>query len=153
MNCYEYPERLGVDRWMVMIGARQITEGPCCVIDAGTALTIDMIHGNGKHLGGLIVPGLSLMFGCLESGTAIPGYAEQLSDNNLGCSTNTAIQLGCLRALAGVVEKTLHDTGLVDPKVLLTGGDATLLASVVNYPLTIVPDLVLQGLLQFTDTD
>ena len=56
-NAYPQPQSLGVDRWLALIAARQLAPGWACVIDAGTALTIDALDAAGLHLGGLIIPG------------------------------------------------------------------------------------------------
>src|SRR5690606_2659551 len=58
INAYAAPERLGADRWLALIAARRIEPGAVCVVDCGTAITIDVMHADGVHLGGLIMPGL-----------------------------------------------------------------------------------------------
>jgi type III pantothenate kinase len=60
-NAYHEPRKLGADRWAALIGARHLVKGPACVIDCGTAITIDALAADGRHLGGLIIPGLALM--------------------------------------------------------------------------------------------
>ncbi len=69
-NLYENPVRLGVDRWCALIGARAITTAPCVVVMAGTATTVDTLDGDGRFLGGLILPGLELMRRSLARDTA-----------------------------------------------------------------------------------
>ena len=44
---YKRPRRLGVDRWAAMIGARAQVDGVLCVVDAGSAITIDAIDQAG----------------------------------------------------------------------------------------------------------
>jgi type III pantothenate kinase len=58
-NGYQEPERLGVDRWLALIGAAGITRQNCFVIDAGSAITIDLLGSDGRHLGGAILPGVN----------------------------------------------------------------------------------------------
>ena len=69
-NLYENPVLLGVNRWCALIGARALTAAPCVVVMAGTATTVDTLDGDGRFLGGLILPGLDLMRRSLARDTA-----------------------------------------------------------------------------------
>ena len=69
-NGYSNPAQLGVDRWLAVIGAFHRHRDACCVVDAGTALTIDGVDATGQHLGGFIVPGPRLMVESLLTGTS-----------------------------------------------------------------------------------
>ena len=75
-NGYDHPTRLGVDRWVALIGARHrvLERGaarPALVVMVGTAVTVDALDENGRFLGGLILPGFGLMLRALEMGTAL----------------------------------------------------------------------------------
>lgn len=147
-NCYSHPERLGVDRWLAMIAARSLCSSSFCVVDAGTALTIDLVDVSGQHTGGVILPGLTMMMQSLKSGTAIPAYNENLTGKQLGCSTTEAMRLGCLHAQAGAIERILSTVASEDCELLLTGGDARLVGSAVHYTHRTIEHLVLLGLLE-----
>ena len=149
-NCYSHPERLGVDRWLAMVAARTLCSASFCVVDAGTALTIDLVDVSGRHAGGMILPGLTMMMQSLKSGTAIPAYDEILTGKQLGCSTTEAMRLGCLHAQAGAIERILSTVASDDCELLLTGGDARLLGSAVHYTHRTIEHLVLLGLLEMT---
>ena len=70
-NAYAEPWRLGVDRWVAMIGARQLFPGEAlCLVSVGTALTLDLLAASGRHHGGAIVPGPALMVQTLLERTA-----------------------------------------------------------------------------------
>ena len=74
-NGYEYPHRLGADRWTALAGARSrvLAAGPArpaLVVMVGTAVTVDALDTEGHFLGGLILPGFGLMLRALEMGTA-----------------------------------------------------------------------------------
>ena len=74
-NGYDHPNRLGVDRWVALVGARQrvLAMGPArpaLVVMVGTAVTVDALDATGRFLGGLILPGFGLMLRALEMGTA-----------------------------------------------------------------------------------
>ena len=70
-NAYRDPAQLGVDRWLAIVAAHRDPGGACCVVDVGTAATIDAVRGDGQHLGGFIVPGPDLMVGSLLRGLAV----------------------------------------------------------------------------------
>ena len=69
-NSYRRPRRLGVDRWVAMIGAFSEFASSLCVVDAGTAVTIDTLDKSGQHLGGQIIAGLEMMTNALRDGTS-----------------------------------------------------------------------------------
>lgn len=68
-NGYENPEQLGVDRWLALIGAHLMEKGMLCIVDCGTAITLDVLSANGHHQGGLIMPGVTTMQIALKSDT------------------------------------------------------------------------------------
>ncbi len=153
-SSYAQPRKLGVDRWMAMLGARSEVKGSFCSIDAGTAVTIDVVDGSGAHLGGQIMPGLALMNRALERDTGKITLFSRLprrSGKNLptlGKSTRTAVSIGTLNAVCGAVERTLRKMReeRLRPKIILTGGDAPYLLKQLDGDLIHRPHLVLQGL-------
>ena len=68
-NGYEEFERLGLDRWLAMLGGFHLAAGACLVLDFGTAVTADFIAADGQHLGGFICPGMPLMRNQLRTHT------------------------------------------------------------------------------------
>jgi type III pantothenate kinase len=152
-NAYPQPANLGVDRWLAVIGAHALERGAVfCVVSAGTALTIDGVDADGRHLGGLIVPGPDLMISSLLRNTSeIAQRAQQgstgdglFADNTLG-----AIRQGAEHALGALVERAFEamrrELGQT-PKLLLTGGASDRLEKSIGLPYRVVVDLVLQGL-------
>lgn len=151
-NAYPQPGKLGVDRWLAMIGAHALERGAVCIVSVGTAMTIDGVTADGTHLGGVIVPGPDLMIGSLLTNTSdIAQRAQQgaagdglFADNTLG-----AIRQGAEHALAALVERavgTMRRTLNETPKVLVTGGASDRVEKALGVPYRAVPDLVLQGL-------
>jgi type III pantothenate kinase len=67
---YRDPAQLGADRWAALVAAHAAGGGHKLVVNAGTALTVDALTGEGRFLGGLIVPGPALMRRSLDRGTA-----------------------------------------------------------------------------------
>ena len=154
-NGYEHPNRLGVDRWVALIGAwhRVIAQGPArpaLVVMVGTAVTVDALDQSGRFLGGLILPGFGLMLRALEMGTAglkaPTGEAVEFPTN-----TSDALMSGGADALAGAVErmhrKLLRRTG-AEPMLIMSGGAAVKLAPISELPFETVDTLIFEGLLQ-----
>ncbi|MCQ4348413.1 type III pantothenate kinase [Pseudomonas stutzeri] len=137
-NGYLEPTRLGVDRWLAMLGAYHLAGKACLVIDLGTAVTADFIQADGRHLGGYICPGLPLMRAQLRTHTRRIRYdddeARQAVETLLpGGSTAEAVERGCRLMLRGFVrEQCLAAAELLgnDFDVFLTGGDASLVEGV-----------------------
>lgn len=155
VNGYETPERLGVDRWMALIAARRRTRGPVLVVSAGTALTVDALVASGTFLGGLIVPGVTLMRTALAQGTA--GVAP-----GVGCceafprNTDDAVHSGVIAALCGAIRtQYAHLATLAGepPHCLLTGGDAALLHPHLQLDAERVAELVLEGIDEVASTE
>ena len=108
-NAYEYPEKLGVDRWLCLIAARHYWTESVCIVDCGTAITIDAMDRNGCHLGGLICPGLNLMKQSLSKGTANLQLSAQSGLPNLARNTSDAIDNGALYAVIGLIKSVIAD--------------------------------------------
>lgn len=153
VNSYRQPRRLGVDRWVAMIGARAEFRSPCLVVDAGTAVTLDALDAGGRHLGGQIIPGVSLMATSLASETSdIPPVQRKASGGGsmdmFASTTAAAVGQGALNAVAGSIERAwriLREQG-GDPEVVLTGGDASRILKSLDDAVHHRPHLVLQGL-------
>jgi len=154
-NRYRQPEQLGVDRWVALIGARGLTSSAACVVDCGTAVTVDALSAEGEFLGGAVFPGLRLLRDSLVRGTAgIPANEGDATDC-LARSTADGVAAGTLFGLAGAVERLIDEyrrTLGATMRVFLTGGDAPALAARLRAAHTPVPDLVLKGLARIADT-
>ena len=152
INAYTDPTQLGSDRWAAVIAAHHGWQDNLCVIDAGTALTLDLLRSDGHHLGGYILPGLRLMQHCLLEGTEIPISTDSVilaSDSKVGDNTISCITNGALQATCGLVERSVTQfQQQCNDKVqcILTGSDSQRLADNLTIPNVIEPDLVLRGL-------
>jgi len=146
---YERPERLGVDRWLALIAAHRICPGPVLVIDAGTAITYDLLLEDGSHLGGLITAGIEMMRDRLIADTRIPRVEPAESVAPWATDTGTAIAVGSIQAPAALAERLFHrltERSGKAPWCILSGGDAERLLPALHLPIQRSPDLVLQGL-------
>ncbi|HET6493199.1 MAG TPA: type III pantothenate kinase [Burkholderiales bacterium] len=145
---YGDPAQLGSDRWAALIGAWHLFNGPCVVVNAGTAMTVDALSGEGLFLGGIIVPGIELMRTALAHSTAQLGL-EEGRFTYFPDGTADAIMSGAINALAGSIERMVRfmaETGEGTALVVVSGGAAALLAPHLNARAEFVDNLVLEGL-------
>jgi type III pantothenate kinase len=151
-NAYPDVWRLGVDRWVAIIGAYAAYRQALCVVSIGTAATIDGVDAGGQHLGGLIVPGPDLMVSSLLTNTS--GIAERAATGSVGegvFANNTlgAIHQGSLHAIAALAERAVTamqaQFGQV-PRLILTGGRSDDVGRVISHEHVLISDLVLRGL-------
>ena len=153
-NSYRQARRLGVDRWAAMIGARTESKAALCVVDAGTAVTIDALDRDGQHLGGQIIPGLHIMTKSLKNHTnGLEKLGKRPVDAGRGMalfanSTSRAVQTGTLNAICGAIDRgvrILRAEGY-RPAIVLTGGGASRILKQLDGKVIHRPHLVLQGL-------
>ena len=154
-NGYDYPARLGADRWVAMIGAwhRALRQGPTrpmVVVMVGTAVTVEAIDTNGKFLGGFILPGHGIMLRALESGTAglhVPtGEVCEFPTN-----TSDALTSGGTYAIAGAVERMVQHVRShcgAEPACVMTGGAGWKMAPSMSVQFELVDNLIFDGLLE-----
>lgn len=154
-NCYAQPETLGADRWAALIAVHSLTKASACIVDCGTAVTVDALAANGEFRGGAVFPGLQLLRASLLRGTGGIHATEGKSGSAFGCSTPDAVAAGTLQGLIGAVTGLLEEQMRVlgaGTQVFVTGGDAPLLLPHLKIPAKEVPDLVLRGLARIADT-
>jgi type III pantothenate kinase len=147
--------RLGADRWVALVGARAcVARSAVCVVDIGTATTIDLLDATGRHRGGAILPGPDLMIDALLRDTGgIRRRAQQraarAAPSSFARDTASALRAGAALATAGAIEHAWRDAGRelgVKPRLLLTGGAAATIGGRLALRHQLVPDLVLRGL-------
>ena len=141
---YERPEQLGPDRWAALVAARALHQGPCLVVNAGTATTADLLSADGEFLGGLILPGVDLMRFVLHEHT---GRLPLQEGRFVQAPRNTvdAIETGCRHAQAGAVERMFRVAG-PGAQCLVSGGAGNALIEQLDIPCRYVENLVLEGL-------
>lgn len=147
-NSYNEPAQLGADRWVALVAAHTARPGHKLVINAGTAMTIDALTGDGRFLGGVIVPGPALMRRSLDRGTAalreMPGNVVEFPDN-----TADAIATGAAVAGAGAADRmaqAMAARGTPPGLIILSGGAAREIAPALRLSYEIHENLVLDGL-------
>ena len=146
---YDDPLSMGVDRWLAVVAAHHRFRQPCVVVDAGSAITVDIVDGQGQHLGGYIVPGFEMMHQSLFHGTSKVKVAS-VGRTNLapGCSTEQAVTQGSLLMVKSMIESIVENqqiNGLL-VQVVVTGGDGHHLIAVLDDSVCFDAELVLDGL-------
>lgn len=150
---YETPETMGVDRIAAAAGAwvgfGGTSDGPIVVVDAGTAVTADVLV-DGALLGGLIIPGPELQRRAVRSGTAqLPVVDLQWPARAISRSTREAVASGIMFSfvdgLRGILVRIIDELGQ-QPHVVVTGGWGKLLSKKISQVNLHDPDLVLRGL-------
>lgn len=149
-NGYKNTREMGVDRWLAMIAAWKKYKTDLCVIDCGTALTIDIIERTGKHLGGYIVPGYKLMQSVLNDQTrninvSLNGRPAMHPGNN----TREAVNNGACLSIVSAITRTLamlETEFKMKPDCIITGGMAESIRPFIAELTVFEPQLVLSGL-------
>lgn len=144
---------VGQDRLLTAMAAHEMTGQACVVIDAGTAITVDFVDGEGTFQGGAIAPGLSMMLrGLHERTSALPKLDYEKPDparGPWGKDTPHAMQVGVTQMARGLVRVMLEDSAEAFgayPRVIATGGDAKTLFEDDEIVETITPELQLHGI-------
>lgn len=154
-NGYDEPTRLGVDRWLAIVGAVQQYGKPVVVWDLGTATTLDAVDGAGRHLGGWILPGPTTMLESLDRQTTLRAALrlDSLAAIEPGRTTADAIRGGVLAAQVGALQRFLGQ--LADrighhPRLVVTGGAAPMVTPMLTSGLDVEfiadPWLVFRGM-------
>lgn len=150
---YSTPSTLGLDRIALAVGAAMSYKGePLAVVDAGTAVTLDVVDADTTFRGGRIAPGIRLRFEALHSHTsALPMVDAEGMLPIIGDSTATSIRSGVVLGLSDEITETFRQYKKLFgcKRLVMTGGDAEMLADCIKsrIPVDHEPDLMAQGLL------
>ena len=153
-NAYPQPERLGVDRFLSLIAAHAHAPQATVIASCGTALTLDALAADGKHLGGLIAPAPELMRSALLGNTARLGDVGDALIVEMADNTADAVESGSWLAAVALIERFMVHAAQAfgdTPALVLGGGGAPRLANLIALPLRIDAELVLRGLARFAD--
>lgn len=148
---YPHPERIGADRLANSAAAARLFGTPAVVCDFGTALTFDVIHETRGYIGGIICPGLPLMFDYLAEKTALLPHVEPSRTKAVvGRNTTQAMQIGARLGYRGMVREILSaltcDLEAASLPVCCTGGYAGWIFKDWDIESIIDPKLTLKGL-------
>ncbi len=149
-NKYNSPETLGKDRLAGVVGAQKmIPSSDILVIDAGTAITFDLVTSAGEYLGGGISPGIAMRYKALHTFTGRLPLLDYYEDAQLiGDDTASSIHSGVLNGVLAELEGIIGNYQLLYPglKIILTGGDQNYFDKRLKIKTFAAPNLVLEGL-------
>lgn len=145
------PQQIGADRIVDAVAAYELYGGPVIVIDFGTATTYDMVDAEGTFMGGITAPGIRISAKALWEDTAkLPEIEIKKPDTILGKDTITSMQSGLVYGQIGqteyIIKKTKEETGLMDAKVVVTGGLGRIISGETSTMDVYDPDLTLKGI-------
>jgi type III pantothenate kinase len=147
---YDPPSDVGADRIVDAVAAMHKYGAPCIVVDFGTATNFEVIDAEGRYLGGVLTPGISISSDALFARAArLPRVGIERPQRVIGTSTVTAIQSGLYYGYAGLVDgilrRMIEELGH-RPRVIATGGLAPLIATASEFIDEVDPTLTLDGL-------
>jgi len=152
-NCYQMPEKLGVDRWLALLGAATLfVNTDLLIIDAGTALTLDWLNDKQEHEGGWIIPGVRLQQEAVISNTAkVQSRPSEANSLRLGNDTHSCVENGALAAVIGAIRLAWQYKPA--KQLILTGGDAEKVATYLkDLPVYHDPLLIFRGVARYINS-
>ncbi|MDZ7715800.1 MAG: type III pantothenate kinase [Balneolaceae bacterium] len=151
---YKTPKTLGIDRFFACYGAISHTSKAVVVIDSGTACTVDYMSADEIYRGGVIMPGVSVIEKSLRKFTPnLPHVQRFIPKQWPGKSTKQSLQWG----ISGMVKKSIegylseYESSFDEFDVVLTGGDAEWMASILDYESKVRPMLVFEGMQRYME--
>lgn len=148
-------EQLGVDRFFGLLGARALASEAQLLVSIGSAITVDLLDAEGRHLGGVIAATAEHQRSALAERFAVldrpPGRVVDFAGN-----TADAVASGCQASVLGLIERCQRQAqrrlGHV-PRLLLSGGGAASLSPSLELPHEQQPYLVMQGLARYAASE
>ena len=151
VNAYQVAAQLGVDRWLALIGAAVLfPQKNVLIIDTGTATTIDLLAANSQHQGGWIFAGVKTLTTSVLANTAqVNSNRQEAASLVFGDNTSANVHNGAWAATVGAVNLALCQAktkGIIVDEVIITGGNADMLSSLLSTQNTVIETLVTTGL-------
>ncbi|MBD8070998.1 type III pantothenate kinase [Bacillus sp. PS06] len=147
---YDNPKEVGADRIVNAVAGIHLYGSPLIIVDFGTATTYCYINEQGQYMGGAIAPGIGISTEALYSrASKLPRIEIARPDDVIGKNTVSAMQSGILYGYVGQVEgivNRIKSQATIEPKVIATGGLASLISKESNVIDIIDPFLTLKGL-------
>jgi len=149
------PELVGMDQLIAAVAAneRRASHRPAIIVDAGTAITVDLVDADGVFQGGVILPGFRLSARALANGTDLLPNVDATFRTDapqvIGKSTTAAIRSGLFWGGVGAIRELVSRTAAelhTAPQIFVTGGDAERVTGYLADEAQFVSDLVLRGI-------
>ena len=149
-DLYETPETLGKDRVAAAVGANELfPDQNLLIIDAGTAITYDLVSEKNQFIGGNISPGLEMRFKALNQFTGklpLINYSDEFQ--LIGRNTTDAIRAGVQNGMLYEIDQTIaiFNRNYQNLQIIMTGGDSNFFDKKLNYSIFVHFNLTLIGL-------
>lgn len=158
VSAYQNPKQLGVDRWLGLLAAAEtFPQENILIVDAGTATTLDLLAANGQHKGGWIIAGVSMLVNSVLTNTAqVKANAQEDTSLAFGVNSSENLHYGAWAATAGAVTMAVQQSelqGMHIDKILLTGGNAHQLHTLLTNNCIVIEDLLFIGLQQYSEAE
>lgn len=154
-NDYKTPQTLGNDRLAAAVGAFALYPNEnCLIVDAGTCMTYEFIDAKGAYKGGAISPGMRMRFQSMHEFTAkLPLIEKQRLESFIGFNTETSMRTGAQLGLCLEIEGfyRLYQRQFGQVRLILTGGDAEIIAQHLEEKAIVNREIVLIGLNKILD--
>ncbi len=153
VNAYPNPQGIGIDRWLALLGTARLIRTDALIVDAGSAITIDLLKADGKHLGGAIMPGFHTSLARFRQMLSMAdfNYPDIEHNEKPGISTESCIHIGHdledTAYLQGLIERWFKYLAK-DALLIVSGGDAHRIPRYSDHDALLIPDLVFQGMQQ-----
>jgi len=152
-NAYQQAQRLGVDRWLALLGGFCVSKTDAMIIDAGSAITVDLLKKDGQHMGGAILPGFNTPLDRFREMLQVADFSHPDIDANKfpGCTTESCIHINYGDSVKTYLGQLIGRwfTLLADDAILIvSGGDAGLVETNAQHATLHIPDLVFRGMRQ-----
>lgn len=149
--CIENPAQLGSDRVADAVAALNEYKPPILIIDMGTATTLSVLDEKGRHIGGMIAPGVGISMNALTEKTAqLPKIAIEPPKNTIGKNTIDCMKSGILYGAAGcidgLIDQVIKELGTT-PTIVATGGLSEFIIPFCRHEIITDSMLLLKGLM------
>ena len=161
INGYENYQQLGVDRWLAVVGAQySFPKTHLIIVDAGTATTVDILLADKRHVGGWILPGITMLHDSILLNTSqVKSEFSHQAQLKFGRTSAENVNNASWAATAGMIKEAhrlLHEQLSVDNaaieypiKTVITGGNGKKLSSLLPGDCELVENLVFKGMTRF----
>lgn len=151
ISAYPEAQRLGVDRWLALLGGASVVNRDAIIVDAGSAITVDLLRESGPHLGGAILPGFNTSIARFKEILSVADFNHaEISEIEIpGCSTESCIHINYDPGDIGYLDRLIGRWfGLLASNAVLivSGGDASRVTKHPDHDYLIIPDLVFRGM-------
>lgn len=151
VSAYEDYTKLGIDRWLAIIGASYtFPQKNVLIIDSGTATTFDLLTSDGKHQGGWILAGVDMLItSVLANTTQVHANDNEQECTSFGKNTSENVHNAAWAATVGSVNMAIEEStelGINIDEIIVTGGNRKKLSSLIHNKASVIEDLVFIGL-------